>query len=124
MTEHTPGKWRACLRPSPNHGHVLAEDWSVIAVCPCNIGPIGTGEANTQLIANAPRLLDRCRVAEQTLRNLGAGFLTGNAAQIALNEAANLRAAIAAATATEADSILEANRRLLRGDDVDWSERI
>ena len=35
-----------------------------------------------------------CENAEQTLRNLASGFLTGNTAVIASNEADNLRAAM------------------------------
>jgi hypothetical protein len=41
-------------------------------------------------------LAGRLRGAEQTIRNLGHGALTGDYAQIALNEAANIRAALSA----------------------------
>ena len=39
--------------------------------------------------------------AEQAIRNLGNGFLSGDARWIAFNEAANLRADIAAADASD-----------------------
>lgn len=45
---------------------------------------------------DSERLAGRLRGAEQTIRNLGHGALTGDCAQIALNEAANIRAALAA----------------------------
>jgi len=54
------------------------------------------GRAN--LIAAAPTipaLRTAIQSAEQTLRNLGTGFLTGDPATIALSAAANLSAAIA-----------------------------
>lgn len=44
-------------------------------------------------------LLEACEGAEQTLRNLATGSLTGDLAQIARNEAVNLQAAIASANA-------------------------
>lgn len=45
----------------------------------------------------APLLLKACERAEQTIRNLGYGFLSGDGQCVALNEARNLRAAIAKA---------------------------
>ena len=53
-----------------------------------------TNEVNAELI----HALER---AEQTIRNLGNGFLTGDGQVIALNEASNIRAAIKAASAAE-----------------------
>lgn len=44
-------------------------------------------------------LLEAVKRVEQTIRNLGYGELTGDAREIALNEAANLCAAIAKAEA-------------------------
>jgi hypothetical protein len=46
--------------------------------------------------ADAERLAERMRGAEQTIRNLGNAALSGDWATIALNEAVNIRAALAA----------------------------
>jgi phage shock protein A len=51
---------------------------------------------------DAERLAYSLRRAEQTVRNLGCSALSGDWAIIALNEAANIRAALAALTAHDA----------------------
>lgn len=53
------------------------------------------------LLDAAPELLDACKNAEQTLRNLGNGELMGDAATIALNAAKNLYTTIAKAAGKE-----------------------
>jgi hypothetical protein len=51
--------------------------------------------ANADLKAQNNQLINALQRAEQTIRNLGNGFLTGDGQVIALNEASNIRAAIA-----------------------------
>lgn len=54
--------------------------------------------ANAVLMGAALDMLGVLKSSEQTLRNLGNGELTGDAATIALNAAANIRVVIAKAT--------------------------
>lgn len=77
-------EWHAMLMGS--------EGWAVFA------GPrmiaSNLSEAKARLIATAPDLLKALERTEQTLRNLGNGFLTGDLRTIALNEARNCQQAI------------------------------
>lgn len=100
---HTKGPWSVGVynatdnfRSIEQHSCVCdPETMALIAVT----GPAHDrqSQVDADLIATAPELLEACERAEQTIRNLGNGFLSGDAKEIAINEANNLRAAIAKA---------------------------
>lgn len=66
-------------------------------VCDLPIGNIVEARGNVHLIAAAPEMYDELMSAEQTLRNLANGWLTGDAKLIAQNQALRILALIAKA---------------------------
>jgi hypothetical protein len=79
-------------------------DTTLLVRCLCGCSIYSSEEEPTLFLErcilhdSAPGLLAACGRAEQTIRNLAnGGWLTGNGQLIALNEAANLRKAIAKA---------------------------
>ena len=78
---HTKGPWEAYQYDNKTNIDGLGRQ-SV-----CSLAWNGDTEANARLIAQAPAMLKELMIAEQTIRNLGNGELSGDAQDIALNRA-------------------------------------
>ena len=92
---HTPGPWT--YEKGLGCKTISGQDYDIADTVGLDNERGGEDEANARLIAAAPDLMKALERAEQTIRNLGNAALTGDPKQIALNEAANLRADIAKA---------------------------